>query len=94
MKRVWVLCSLLAAFAACSTSGSADCERIAEHEFELTIKAMPAPMQARARDRLQADKRALARRCEDDGPSSEQARCELASTNLAALRRCRGGEGE
>jgi hypothetical protein len=88
MKRLLLLFAVLVG---CSSSSSVDCERIAAHEFELTIEAMPAPMQERARTRLQSDRRAIAGRCQDEAPSSGQARCMLAATDLAALRRC-GGE--
>lgn len=88
MKRWLLATTLILLSSACADSSSVDCERIAAHEYELTIKAMPAPMRARATDELRGEKRAMQRRCESESPTSAEAKCALAAADLAALRRC------
>lgn len=94
MKRWLLLASLIVLSGGCGESSSVDCERLAAHEFALTIKAMPEPMQARATDQLQAEKRAMQRRCESESPTSVEAKCLLAASDLAALRRCEPSSAE
>jgi hypothetical protein len=94
MKRSLLLLLMSVSFAACADSSSVDCRRLAAHEFALTIKAMPEPMQARATDQLQAEKRAMQRRCESESPTSAEAKCALTATDLAALRRCQPASAE
>lgn len=89
-RRLLSCLTVIAALAAAcgSSDDTPSCARLAEHEARLVLTALPAAMQERAHDSMAGEREKIFAACKREQPSSAQARCELAATDLAAHRRC------
>ena len=89
MRRLSCLLLLCAAvLGACASSDDARCERIAEHQLDLILAALPPPMRKHAGADIAKHRGDLQRKCEASPPSASVATCKIAARDLAAFSRC------
>ncbi len=89
LPRLLLLCaSLLAGAGACTSSDDANCERIADHQLDLMLSALPPPMRKHAGADIAKHRGDLQRKCEAAPPPASVAKCKVAARDLAAFSRC------